>query len=289
MASLNVDPLKLYFGGEYPIDENFTIHQPTVGEIMEYGENDFYQMLNVFIENTTMRKLDLWDIGVSWTAVSDYELFCELVRAYPVERTKILFGAEIDFTKFKMYGINHTDEEIAEFEKQYQKFDEDGNPRKLNVNQKRRKTFAKYEFNNTLYDIENDIRLDAKTYHQMADILRTMFNIFPKTQYVNGRSSKQLLIIEQRNLLKAQEKKNQGKPPSSTLLPLISGCVNHPGFKYNLQEVKDCPIAFFMDACQRLQIYENTKSLLFGAYSGFSDVSKVPKEEFDFMREIKNA
>lgn len=287
MASLNVDPLKLYFGGQYPIDENFVIHQPTIGEIMEYGENDFYQMLYVFIGNTTMRKLQLWDLGVSWTAISDYELFCTLVQVYPVEKTKILFGDSIDFTKFKMYGIEHTNEQNAEFEKQYEKFDQDGNPVKLNVNQKRRKTFAKFQFDNTFYNAQDRIELSAKTYHKMIDVLRTMFGIFPKTEYVNGRSSKQLLILEQRNLIKAQEKKNQGKPPSSTLLPLISACVNHPGFKYNLQEVRDCPIAFFMDACKRLEVYENTRSLLAGAYSGFADMSKVPKEEFDFMREIK--
>lgn len=288
MASLNVDPLKLYFGGEYPIDENFTIHQPTVGEIMEYGENDFYQMLYVFIGNTTMRKLELWDLGISWTALSDYELFCELVRAYPVERTKILFGHEIDFTKFKIYGVNHTDEQIVEFEKQYQKFDEDGKPRNLNVSEQRYRVFAKYEFDNTLYDIEDDIELNAETYHQIADVLRAMFGIFPKTEYINTKSGRELLIDEQRNLRAREEKQNEGKIPPSTLLPLISGCVNHPGFKYDVEGTKNLGIYAFMDSARRLQVYQTTHALLSGAYSGFSDMSKVPKEEFDFMREIKN-
>lgn len=286
MASLNVDPLKLYFGGQYPINEDFIIHQPTVGEIMEYGENDFYQMLYVFIGNTTMRKLELWDLGVSWTALSDYELFCTLVQAYPVEKTKILFGDGIDFTKFKMYGIEHTDEQNAEFEKQYSEWEQE-HQKMSDVNKKRQKIFRRFEFDNTFYNAQNGIELSAKTYHQIADVLRAMFGIFPKTEYINSKSGRELVIEEQRNLRK-QEQNDDGKVPSSTLLPLISGCVNHPGFKYNVAQLKDLGIYAFMDSVQRLQVYQNTRSLLNGAYSGFADMSKVPKEEFDFMREIKN-
>lgn len=285
MASLNVDPLKLYFGGEYPINEVFTIHQPTIGQIMDYGENDFYQMLYTFVGNTTMRKLELWDMGVSWTAISDYELFCTLVQIYPAEKTKILFGDNIDFSRFKLYGITHTDEKITEFEKAY--LDEDGNPKELNTSQKRRKIFAKFEFDNTFYDVDDNIQLNAQTYHKIADVLRAMFGIFPKTEYINSKSGRELLIEEQRNLRTKEEKQHEGQMPSSTLLPLISGCVNHPGYKYNVQQTRDLNIFAFMDCCERLQILESTRALLSGMYTGLADLSKVPKEEFDFMREIK--
>ena len=43
-----------------------------------------------------------------------------------------------------------------------------------------------------------------------------------------------------------------------------------------------------MDSVQRLQIIESTSALLHGSYSGFADVSKVDKEQFNFMREIKH-
>lgn len=41
-----------------------------------------------------------------------------------------------------------------------------------------------------------------------------------------------------------------------------------------------------MDSVQRLQIYESTCALMSGMYSGMCDMSKVPKEQFNFMREL---
>ena len=43
----------------------------------------------------------------------------------------------------------------------------------------------------------------------------------------------------------------------------------------------------FIDSVQRLQVYESTTALLRGMYSGFMDTSKIDKEQFNFMREIK--
>lgn len=38
---------------------------------------------------------------------------------------------------------------------------------------------------------------------------------------------------------------------------------------------------------QRLQIYESTRALYGGMYSGMCDLSKVDKNEFNFMRDVK--
>lgn len=55
-----------------------------------------------------------------------------------------------------------------------------------------------------------------------------MFNIFPKEERVKGKTLKEWLIEEERI------KYNQHKDDTSTsaLLPLISSCLNHAGFKY---------------------------------------------------------
>ena len=38
---------------------------------------------------------------------------------------------------------------------------------------------------------------------------------------------------------------------------------------------------------QRLQIYESTRALFGGMYSGMCDLSKVDPNEFNFMRDVK--
>ena len=72
----------------------------------------------------------------------------------------------------------------------------------------------------------------------------------------------------------------------STLLPLISACLNHPGFKYKKNDFREVGIVEFMDSVQRLQIYESSTALMKGMYSGFLDTSKIDKEELNFMRDI---
>ena len=109
--------------------------------------------------------------------------------------------------------------------------------------------------------------------------------MFPKIEKAKDRTTKEWMIEEEEMKLNAQKKDTSS---TSYLLPLISGCVNHPGFKYNKQQLKDVNYYEFMDSVQRLQIIESTSALLHGSYSGFADVSKVDKEQFNFMREIKH-
>ena len=67
---------------------------------------------------------------------------------------------------------------------------------------------------------------------------------------------------------------------------MISSCLNHPGFKYKKNELRNVGIFEFMDSVNRLQIYESSRSFLLGRFNGFCDLSKIDKKEFDFMRDI---
>ena len=53
-----------------------------------------------------------------------------------------------------------------------------------------------------------------------------------------------------------------------------------------LQELREVGLYQFMDSVKRLQIYESSRALLNGLYCGFSDLSKINKNEFNFMRDI---
>ena len=64
--------------------------------------------------------------------------------------------------------------------------------------------------------------------------------------------------------------------------------VNHPGFKYKLQELKDVNIIQFMDSVQRLQLYENTTALLKGIYSGMVDSSKIKQKDLNWLKDLND-
>lgn len=249
-SRFDFDLLKIYFMRPYELKCGITIQQPTVGQIIDYGEVEFYSMLNVLIGNPTMYRLQLWENGVDWNKVKDYDLFSELITVLDVDSTRILFG-DIDFSKFRPY-LKQTDDPEK--------------PEKVLVNS------------------ESQIMLDEHGYFELADYLRTVFDIWPKIEKTRWRGTK-LAIIEEEKVNLAT-KKMEGSKQKSVLFPLISACVNHPGFKYNLKELETVGIYQFMDAVRRIRVYENATAMIHGSACGFGDYSKVDKSLFDFMRDL---
>lgn len=251
LTKFEIDPLQLYFGDPFVISQedcnDIIIYQPTIGDIIKFGEKQLYSTVYTLIANPTMYRLQLWDMNIDWNKLTDFNLFCMLSSSLSIDETSLLFG-DINFELFELNKRQDENNEISFY----------------------------------LYNQEQDIEINEEVYYQISTYLKNMFNIFPKTEKAKGRNTKEWIIEEDR------EKFNLHKndPYKSTLLPLISSCLNHPGFKYKKSELKEVGIVEFMDSVQRLQIYESTTALLKGIYSGFVDSSKINKEEFNFMREI---
>lgn len=54
-----IDILPIYFGDPIKIDEFITIKQPTIGQILEFGEKKFWQVANQLCANPTSMRLAL--------------------------------------------------------------------------------------------------------------------------------------------------------------------------------------------------------------------------------------
>ena len=46
MIDLDVESLFLYFGDDYVINDNIKLMQPTIGQIVEYGEQSYFSMIH---------------------------------------------------------------------------------------------------------------------------------------------------------------------------------------------------------------------------------------------------
>lgn len=251
LTNIEFDPLKLFLGDPFEIAKNIIVYQPSIDEIVSYGEQRFFQMANIFIANTTMYRLPLWDMGIDWNTISDFDLFSMLISTLDPEDSSILFG-DIDFRKFTREVVVSSD----------------GEPFQI------------------LYNAEQDIVITEDIYLVIAKYVRTMLNTFPKVEKAKGRTTKESIIWEERENL--ERSKKEGVSNESFLLPLMSSCLNHPGFKYNKKELRQIGIVEFMDSVQRLQTYESTTALLRGMYSGMVDTSKIDKNEFNFMRDLSH-
>ena len=63
MEGLYHDELKIYRGEDIKISDGITIHQPTLGEICDYGENEYYSMVHLVTSSPTDMNWQLWDMG----------------------------------------------------------------------------------------------------------------------------------------------------------------------------------------------------------------------------------
>ena len=258
------DKLALLFMEDYEV-KGIKISQPTINDILRVGESNFYQALSPFLYNSTSIRVMLWEAGIDWCNVKDIEVFDILnnIQKQNKEILRQVIGDEVEKRENPL-NILFKDIDITTFNLYKEKEKEEDSEEKL-----------------CLYSHTYDIKLYEEDYMQIAEYIREMLNIHPKVEKAKGKTAKRWMIDEDKMNALHRDEKN-----TSTLLPLVSACVNHPGFKYKLQELREVGIYQFMDAVQRLQIYESSRALLQGSYSGMCDTSKVPQDNFNFMRDI---
>lgn len=250
------DKLKMFFGEDYQLTDTIVIHQPSIGDVLEQGENSFYAMVNMFTANTTTYRVFLWDMGIDWNKISEIELFGLMTGSLTPNETKLIFG-DFDWSKYQAYEYTTGE-------------DEEGNPIKEKV----------------LYSKDDDILITEDKFLEMKAYLREMFQIFPKNEFAKGKLTKEWMIDEDREKAKQREKENKD---SSVLFPLISTATNYPGFKYKLQELREMGIVQFMDSINRIRIIEHSTAVMHGMMGGFVDGSKISPESYDLMRPIERA
>lgn len=245
------DKLRMYFGEDYTIN-NITISIPTIGEILEVGESRFYQSLSPFLNNPTSIRVLLYDtFHKDWNKTKDIEVFFIMYQLIQdKEPLKLIFK------DFSFDGFILTPAKKDMLEKEYNHL--------------------------ALFNEEKNILIYDDEYLEIAEYIRTMMNIHPKTEKAKGKTTKHWMLQEDR--MKAQQ--SEDKKESSTLLPLVSACVNHPGFKYKLEDLKQVNICQFMDSVQRIQKYEQGVAAMHGIYGGMISAKDIPNDLINFMGDL---
>lgn len=250
IEKLGFNSLRMYFGDDYVINDKIVIHQPSIQNFIDAeNESDIYNVIFPFISNTTGYRVQLWDIGIDWNKISNQELFSVLIKTIDYKYSKIIFG-DINFSTFNLYETQNGDEKVF-----------------------------------TLYSSKMGLEIDEDVMNKMCKYIQFMFNSFPpEEEFTSSKTLKQELINNDRQ---KQLLRKKNTDDSQSLLSMISFYLNHPGCKYKKNELREVGYFEFMYNIQRLQIYESTRALFGGMYSGMCDLSKIDKNEFNFMRDVK--
>lgn len=217
-SQFEFDPLRMLLCKDYVARNGMIVRQPRIGEIADIGEEGFYRNLNVWVTNTTQYRVALWhmDPCIDWCKYTDFELFCNLYKQFdPDIISTIIPGVDFSTYELMYHAIGEEEYEVVLFSESENRF------------------------------------INYMIYLEISQYLRTMFNIFPKDEFAKGRATKEMMIWEDEENARIKARK-EGTKYKSMLFPLISSCINHPGFKHTLQDLPDVGIFEFMDSVNRL-------------------------------------
>lgn len=246
------DELKIYRGEDFIVSGHIKIHQPTLGEICDYGEQDYFSMIQSITATPQSMKVQLWDMGIDYTTITAWELFYSILyKLHTIEKTSIIFG-DLDLTKFQLMQ-REDDNSIFLYQ---------------NVEDKS--------------EIK-EIIIDEFTYNIITDYLRQAHGIHEDKRIPGNESTKIILIEDEREELE----RNKNKEYHSQLKNLISAMINCNGFKYNHSEVWDMKIGAFMDSIKRISKIKNADLLLQSGYSGFGvNLKEISNKQLDWLGEL---
>lgn len=247
------DKLKMYFGRDITL-HNVKISIPNMKDIIDIGESEFYSCASPFLNNPTSIRVLLYDaFHKDWTKTKDIEVFYILLQTVKNKAPLKLLFKDLDFDNLKLvYGTK-------------------------NIDGKDTNCFV-------LVDPKQKLTIYEDDYAEIAEYIREMFHVHPKTEKGKGKTTKLWMLQEDK--MKAVEEINKKKENSSTLLSLVSSCVNHPGFKYKLEEIENINFYFFMDAVARIQKYEQSNAALHGAFGGMISMKDLPQDLINYMSEL---
>lgn len=169
ILGVEIDKLKMYFGEDYVVNDKIVIHQPTIGEILEYGEKEYLSMVHTLCAIPSDMKPQLWDMGIDYDTITDFELFRLLCKILPQEKTVLLLG-ELDLSSLYEAKNNDTDEIV-------------------------------------LADFDKGIVIDQYTYLKIVTYVRLMHGITPKIEHAYNEYTKKILIEDDRRKQETYQKK----------------------------------------------------------------------------------
>ena len=84
---MDVDTLALLSGKSIKITDKITFTQPSLQDVIRFGEKEYYQILSNLTAIPSDMKSLLWDAGIDWMEFKDIELFYTLSRQIDKEKT----------------------------------------------------------------------------------------------------------------------------------------------------------------------------------------------------------
>ena len=273
----DVDDLKIYRGSDIRITDKIVVTQPTIDQIIEFGEKRYFQTVHCLTGVGADFKWQLWDYyDKDYTTIDDFELF------------KLMICKNLSSKKLIYKELKENPEQYEEYINKMTEEDWDEllfNPISLVLKDIDFADFKEYESDKNqesiLYDKEHDITIDRLVYARIVDAVRKIHGFKRNNEIPANEITKMDLIDDARDDAMAAAQ----KPYKSVLKPLISALAVKTG-QLGSESIWNTKINMFFDSIKRISKIQDAELLLQGAYSGFASLKGVDKTRLDWAGDI---
>ena len=272
-----IDDLAIYRGKDIRITDKIIVTQPTIDQIIEFGEKRYFQTVHTLTGVGADFKWQLWDYyGIDYTTIEDYELFKMMICGILSSKKHIYKELKENPEKYEEQIKNISEEELDEMLI---------NPLSLILKDIDFADFEEYESSKNhesiLYDKEHDITIDRFVYARIVDAVRKIHGLKRNSQIPANERTKMDLIEDARDdALRASQ-----QPYKSVLKPLISALAVKTG-QLGSESIWNTKINMFFDAIKRINKIQDAELLLQGAYSGFASLKGIDKTRLEWAGDI---
>lgn len=276
MNVFEFDELSIYRGKDIYITPKIIVTQPTLSQIEEFGEKKYFQAVQYLTSVGADLKWQLWDIGVDYTEIEDYDLFVSFICRFLSSKKK-LYEQLLNNEEYADKINDLPDEELKSLLI---------NPLELILKNIDLADFTLCTLGDTeqliLYDEEHDITIDRFVYTRIVEVVRKIHGFKRNNQIPANEKTKMDLIDDARD----EAMMAANKPYKSTLKPYISAFAIKCGVCANDERIWNMNIGMFLDGIRRISKVRDADSLLQGAYSGFANLKGVDRTRFDWAGDI---
>lgn len=236
----------LLYKSNININDKLLIHIPTVKEIID-NEDNYNSLISLITATPYSMMVQLDDIGVDFTTITEYELFCNLFEQLKQNDTHLIFG-DLDLSKFILAQNNDNGNII-------------------------------------LYDPINDITIDKAIYEQICKILCEVLHIERINKKPANEEAKKFMIDRARKKQLRTLKKLKNKQFNSQLEDLIVSLVNTEQYPYNYESTLGLSIYQFYASFYQIVKKIKFDDLMIGYYAGTLKMDEINPKELSWISE----
>lgn len=234
---------------QIPCADNAQFQVRTLGEIIDFGEEEYFSALSIFMATPWDYMGQLAEAGIDFETIDDFQLFLSIRNQLTPEMMEFLFGDTLSFEGAQLAQNNETNQIVLV------------TPNGLTD-----------EFN-------------ASSLLAISDVIRQVHMFDPREDKRPGNKAAKVYLIEQA-IKKLHRRRN--KPIQQVLEPLIIALVNAPECPYDYQSIRDISIYQLFLSSRQIPRRLQWNFIMHGIHVGMIDASKLKPSQLEWMTPPKD-